>query len=205
VKKKSDTNRQNPIEILSQAGVEKAIELVDQDVTSGTDRFADIDPRELAELVGLSCECREGWNGFYYAETFPLEEEADNFGGVAEVIYHLKGEISESRYSEIESIAEEVDKEDRRDLSFLSKAECKLAEHQVWADRLKGNMENGICYLLQATVEAGDDELYFEADGEDDGSIGEVRGPYDQRNGKFMDMEKLITEDDVDILEDLTS
>ena len=193
MKKKSDTNRQNPIEILSQAGGEKTIELIDQDVTSGTDRFAKIHPWELAELVGLSCDDRDGWNGFYYAETFPLEEEADNLGGVAEVIYHLKGEISESRYSEIESIAEEVDKKDRRDLSFLSKAERKLAEHKVWAARLEGNMENGICYLLQATVEAGDHELSFEADGGDDGSIGEVRGPYQHRDGELVDLEKCFT------------
>ena len=176
--------------------MEKRVKAIYQDVESKTDAFANIDPHDLANALGLCTEDRTMWNQgqLCYAVRMPAEEYAD-CNGVLELIEHLRGKVSDERFAEISRVAMDSEKSGKSDVEFLKLEEKNLVERLICQDMLQGNLENGMCYLLRHEIILGDCELYFEADGEDDGSVITVRTPYDYRDGHFVDLDDCLTEE----------
>lgn len=82
----------------------------------------------------------------------------------------------------------------RSKFDFLTNEERDHLEGAIAMENLELNMSNGICCVARYSIPAPGGILPFEGDIEDDGHCITLRTPYDDRDGRFKDLENCVTE-----------
>ena len=174
------------------------IAAVAHDIDSGADEFASIDPHDLARALGVEQPENPaiGWTFASYAEKKSAEEQAGNRGSVEGFVDHLKGNVTEARFRELESKFEALEASGEWEFSFLKDKEREIIEQALAEDDLEGNQSNGMNCIASYTVHGAEGvELNFEGLVEDGGGCFELKTPYDERDGKFHDFSNCATDE----------
>ena len=189
------TRMADQLETLLSLPIEERVVAVDRDVRSRRNQFADIDPFDLANALGVpQPDSPSGdWSFTGYAEKVSAEELAGTYTPVAEVVEFLRGHVTLARFRVLEKRFAEVD-EQRPELGFLKSKERRIFEQIATERRLESNLSNGICRVASYSVRQRGIELEFEGDMEDDGHCLYLRTPYDKRRGNFHDRSNWVTE-----------
>jgi hypothetical protein len=170
---------------------QERIDQVEADVQNKSDRYAGIGGHELGEALGLFDCWAPGGDWARWAWTPPMTLEEDALAGEpfdSDFAERLKGVSSPARIEEISRQVELVSDTGELDYSFLEANERAALESERCRERLERDMGNGLGYYANQSVKASSGaELDFEATLEDDGSCLEIKTPYDQRDGRFLD------------------
>jgi hypothetical protein len=170
---------------------QERIDQVEADVRSRSDRYASIGGHQLGEALGLDDCWAPGGDWARWAWTPPMTLEEDALAGEpfeGDFAERLKGVSSPTRIEEVSVQFERVSETGDVDYSFLEANERAVLESERCRERLEGDMQNGLGYYANQSVKASNGaELDFEATLEDDGSCLEIKTPYDQRDGRFLD------------------
>jgi hypothetical protein len=187
----------DPLKQLQSLSVEKRIALVDEDISTGKDRYRTIPAHELALVLGIADSGHPGgdWSFTSYVERVTVEEYVTLHDPPSEVLYALKDRVGKERFAELIAKSDELDSSDSLSFSFLSAEERSIVENAIAKRELEGVQSNGMnCIGHTSVVAPSGHELRFEGDIEDDGACITLRTPYDFRDGGFHDLSKCLTE-----------
>lgn len=192
----STKDRPKPLSELLAMPLDQRIAAVAKDVRSKRDRYASIDSFDLASALGVEQpEQPAEWIFTHYAKKQTLEQYAHGRSPVSEFLNYLRDHVSEERFEELTPKFDRLDSLRRPRFGFLTKGERLIIEEALDAEELEANMSNGICCVASCSVGEGGNVLFFEGDIEDDGTCITLRTPYDQREGKFIDLSNCVTDD----------
>jgi hypothetical protein len=180
---KKKTGKRDPLSALLEKPMEKRIVAVARDVNSFNDVYAEIDPFDLAEALGVE-QARKPDNDWVFSvsgDAESIEEYASCNSPVSEIAYFLEGKIDEERFKFLEKKFAEPDAE-RNGFNFLTKEERILTEREIVKMRLSDGLKNGLGGVATYTVTLRRTHLRFVATIEDDGSCIYLKTPYDERN-----------------------
>jgi hypothetical protein len=161
------------------------------DLTSGNDKYRDIEPYRFAELAGLTPPpLDDGWTHIYYTNHQDFDELVINQD--AEIVFrcaaeYLKGKVDVAILTKVEDALSHYENGNHEvDISFLTSKEKKLIELGFMEQELH---ELDAPFVVARTCIGSPKgvELWFEGDIEDDGECLCVRTPYDYRDGEFID------------------
>jgi|GEM_PF-2819895 len=174
-----------PTEILEQMeNVPARVAAVAADFDSGADRFAEVDPYRLAELLGLhpeEFECRT-----LYGPRVSLDDYSDP---VHYFLAPLEGKVPQTRISELTKRSEAYEKGEVESDAELSPSEIRIIEDSLSDEQLE---DGGGWIVAQQTIESASGvELEFQAEIGDGGECFGCYGPYQIRDGKEADVEDL--------------
>ena len=194
IKKNTPTPAQLLTALTAIPEIKERLRVIAQDVRSKVDLYRTIDPFNLAEALGAPD--LDEWNRCTAVAIQPLEEIYKNGGGEPdEDINILDGEVSDDRFSEIVAATEAALKSKHLNFSFLSPDERQILEKTLAERQLQNDLDNGIGGIATCTVTDGEDELSFEGEIEDDGTILWLRTPYDERDGGVQDLSNCVVEE----------
>ena len=154
------------------------IAAVAEDVQAKKDEFRQIAPHKLAEVLGVPESrrpTRGHWSFISYAWKQSLEEYADEYGGLSELVILIKDKVSARRF---QTIVEKSPDLDDLEFDFLTAEERQLFEEALAYEQLQLNMDNGICCVAHHDIPASGSDLCFEAAIEDDGACIDLKTPY---------------------------
>lgn len=180
--------------------LESRLACIAGDVASRRDEFAAIPAYQLAELVGVCpIDVPDGsWGRAWYVDRRPVDEICSGGigGGVSDLFASLAKDagIAPERIEHLTALFEADD----FDGEALTPQEGKLlqdADMEYEADQC-----GGARLIADYTIELSDGRsLRFETEIGDGGESGEILGPYDDRDGKFLDLtsdDYMCTQDD---------
>lgn len=192
------TDSSPALEKLLSMSLPERIAAVEDDVSSRRDEYASIAPHDLADALGVQQPERpaDGWGFATYAEVQSVEEQADQKGSSEGFLDLLKGKVSVACYNDLGSKFAEIEESQKWDFSFLNKKERKIIEQALAKKDVEQNQSNGMNCIASYTVEGGNGEvLEFEGLIEDDGVCGDLKTPYDEREGRFHDFSNCVIAD----------
>lgn len=180
-------------ELLAIPSIEDRIRIVAIDLQERTDKYRDIDPFDLADVLGVPTpENRGDWDNYFTSEILTVEEEDQMGGPPSETVRALLEFVTGQRADEIEAKAEELDAVVNPTFEFLTTEERTILEKELAEARLQSKSENGIGGIMRYCLRSGDSTLIFEGDVEDDGVCIFLRTPYDYRDGRCVNLEKCV-------------
>ena len=169
---------------------------VEKDVRLKKDRYSKISSIEFAALLGIDeggrPRCGKApWSFFRYMEKMSISEHLCNTGNLwtPAIWAVLERTVTRERLDEIDALDESSEV-----------TEEKLTQHErdiilnALHEEIEGSVDDGPYYAIarsSVTTEDGVD-LLFEGDIEDDGVCLGLRTPYDQRDGKFVDLDTVL-------------
>jgi hypothetical protein len=173
------------------------LQAVADDVELRRDEFRKIEPHELAELLEVpSPSSPDGnWSATAYVPREPLAEYVEHNSPNYEIIHYLEGKIDQERFYTLDDEATKVaeGKKDKFDLSLLTLDEQRLIEDAIMDETLRMTGGPRVIATYDLTVPNSNRTLSFEGDIEDDGGCIDLRTPYDERDGKFVDLSDCAT------------
>ena len=188
----------DPLRKLLAMPIAERIAAIARDVRTKRDEFRNVNPHELADALGVDQpeSPTNDWTFTRYAEKQNLEEYAECHDAVSELVFLLESDVSDERYQVLlKKFAALVDYSHKRQFGFLAIKERKLLEEKLAEQQLESNDSDGMCCLAHYRIPVrGWRHLVFEACVEDDGSCFDLKTPYDQRDGKFVNLENCVTE-----------
>jgi hypothetical protein len=178
--------------------LEQRRQAVADDLFAKSPRYEAIEAHDLAEALGISAAERPdgNWNFMCYAKPETAEQYASRWSDLrSEIVYLIEDQVSPRRFKQLLRLSESLDDMDVPDFSFLKPKERDLLEAVILKERLRDNLESTFNVLAHITVIApGGEHLRFEADIEDDGACINLRTPYDERAGRFVNCTVCLTE-----------
>jgi len=172
--------------------LEDRIVAIAKDLQSRTDTFKDIGAFELADALDVpqpESPSSSDWSFTSYAERMTLEEYAEAGGEVSEILRWLEPHVGTKRFKSLEKAFAKLEEEAvEPSFDFLTAKERKVAEETIAQEQLEASESNGMNCVASYCVERPGIELWFEAVIEDDGSCIDLKTPYDERDGKTMDL-----------------
>ena len=153
------------------------------------DRFRDIPPHKLAELLGVPDAEHPGdnWSFLRYYEKRSLREYGWTFGLCYD--FELTCWSNPEDQARLRAAYERADKRAREDFTFLSEGEREILLEWCAEQERENVRSNGMCCLAHFTLDDDSDGLLrFEAEVEDDGDCYHLLTPYDYRAGRFVDL-----------------
>ncbi|MCA8976288.1 MAG: hypothetical protein KDC98_16335 [Planctomycetes bacterium] len=174
------------VSILEGMTVAERVQAVRRDVDAGTRRFAQVNVFDLAHLLDVpQPERPAGWDFCTCAEILSLEQchEEGRITDGEDLAAKLEEFVDEDRLEEIRTECASFDTGKRRDFSFLLPREREDLAEALAHEELQRLLENGIGRIATYCVSAGDVELWFHAEIEDDGVCLRLEGPYDGVDG----------------------
>lgn len=190
------TDSIEPLNELLAMSLSERIAAVCKDLATRKDVFRRVDPFDLAQALGVpeaeTPAC--GWRRTQFAERRSVEAHAECVSPISEIVYLLEGGVSAERFAILERTFAGMDADVHPTFEFLTKHERELIEEAIVTEDLESNASNGMNCLAHYTVatNAGPG-LRFEALLEGDGSCVVLRTPYDERDGKFTNLEHCLT------------
>jgi hypothetical protein len=185
-------DKQEAYERLSGLALDDRLQAVADDVESRRDEFRAIAPRDLADLLEVPApEKPDGnWTFCSYVQREPLSEYVKRCFPETEVIYLLEGKVPEARFDKLKDEVELVENGEKQfELSILSAEEQKLIEECIMQDTLNDLGSAAVIANYSVKVPKRERDLSFEATIEDDGACIDLLTPYDDRDGRFVDLE----------------
>lgn len=197
------------IDKLASLPLEERIKLVTEDVSSKKDEFRDVQSHELAELLGIEDADQPGGDWFFIK--YLTAEDVEGFKTSRyprdEMIYLLEGKIPDERYKELLSLAETVEGGDSKfgiDIFITEEDEIiikvnidvlTMEEDEIIKDKIREQLLEELNDSMRVIAHNLSEEgLTFEAIIEDDGTCLELKTPYDQRDGLFVNLDNCLTE-----------
>ena len=168
--------------------LEDRIRAVQNDVASRVDKYRDRNVHELARLLGIDASSPDDKCSYWaIVEPIDLARIAAESDEIHERwIYELESHVSKERFAHLLGVAERAGSFDF-DVSTLDTRESQTISEWIAAERLS-EPDQHILLALFTIFGAEDEALQFEGRVEDDGSIVDLLGPYDQRDGLFVSM-----------------
>ena len=180
--------------LLSMPLVER-IAAVAEDVQTETDEFRQIAPHKLAEALGVPESRRPTdryWSFTDYAHKESLEQYAYEYGGLSDVLVLIKDEVTARRF---QALVERSSDFDDLQFDFLTAEERQCLEEALAFEQLRLNMDNGISCIAHHCIPCSAGDLRFEVAIEDDGACIDLKTPYDEREGRFENLDDCVTND----------
>jgi hypothetical protein len=170
---------------------------VAEDIATKENRFSGIEPHYLAEALGIDDFKNPGaslrWSFTRYAEIVSVEEYAESHDPASEVVYFIQNDVTPERFEELLALSEPLDNQDKPQFSFLTKDERSHLEKAAAEEKLKDASENGMNCIANISVKTESGVgLEFEANVEDDGTCINLRTPYDEAKGGFVDLTNCV-------------
>ena len=157
--------------------IQQRIDRVAEDFASGKNTYATIDAWILGELLGLDWDANEHILDEGYAYRHELEDsEFDH--PFAENLGLLIGEVSESRYRELEALASSIQSNDK-DLPLNEDEVALIREAYVEAHAKEQDFDDAKSCVKTVTSTNGV-ELMFTAGIGDGGEAFDAKSPYDK-------------------------
>lgn len=183
--------------------LEERVRAVTNDVQSKNDRYRIIEAHQLAELLGIQDAWKPStdWSFLVYAHPVQLDEHLEGIHEQEEILELLEGLkecVSEKRWAELQSMFKSIESGERKFKSdLLAPREREIVQRKIQEQDLDGNRDNGIYCLAHFGVKTpdGDGFVFFEAIIEDDGDCINLKTPYDERDGGFVDLTDCLTEE----------
>ncbi len=184
----------DPLQKLLSMPLADRIASVSGDVRTRTDEFCSVHPHRLAEALGVPTTKRPNrsdWAFTDYAQKQSLEEYADQYGRLSDCVSVIEGKVPAQLF---ESLVQKSSALDELQLDILTDEERREFEEALAFEDLRSNMDNGICCVAHYSVQGHGGDLWFEATIEDDGACIDLKTPYDQRDGKFLNLNDCVTD-----------
>jgi len=108
-------------------------------------------------------------------------------------VYLIEGVVPAERLKVLVEKSSILDDYSDAEFDFLTTEERRNLEEAIAEEVLKNNMENGICCVAHHEITVSNLELQFEAYIEDDGACIDLMTPYDDRDGKFKNLDNCVT------------
>lgn len=165
------------------------ISAVAEDLRTGSDRYSSIDPRDLAEVLGVprpDMGESSPWAHFVYVEKTWISELMRT-GKVAldDLLDMIENHLSPERYAEF--LLSTEDGTEDIPAGFLTAAEEELLASEYAEERITNGNREYIPSYSQCGVRSDKDEyLAFETELCDWGELSYFFGPYEARDGKFV-------------------
>jgi hypothetical protein len=173
--------------ILIPLSASQRAEAIRKDIDSGQRKFASLDPFELADLLQVpQPESPENsWCFVTGVRVRLLDDylEEGYFDSAADLTDNLADLVESQRLKEIEDDCVKYDDGAREDFSFLHPEERKHLEMEFARENLTRLRDNGLGCTAFYCVTSGNQELWFHASIEDDGTCFNLLTPYDGING----------------------
>ena len=171
------------------------IDAVAIDLVSKRDAFKEIDAHDLADALGMPSDALSDWAFVRYQEQITVEDYAESTSPASEIVYALEGKVTKKRLKELLRRTKDFPDFERTSFAFLSEHEREALENEVTRKRLVSNSSNGMKCIANNAVESSSGYiLRFEGEIEDDGACIFLRTPYDERDGKFVNLDNCQTE-----------
>jgi hypothetical protein len=192
------SNHQNDaLEELMNLPVDERLEAIAKDLARKRPRFSKISAHDLAEALDVPDHLQPSgdWSFTRYAEIVSVEEYAEFRSPASEIVYLIRDNVSESRFEELLELSAPLDDDPEPRFDFLTRTERSRLEQTIAEDQLEANSSNGMNCIAHFSVQSSSgQDLRFEATVEDDGCCIELRSPYDCKNGRFVNLDKCITD-----------
>ena len=182
-----------PLKSLLSMPLALRIATVAQDVKTSRDAFRDINPHDLADALGVPDSRRptdHDWFFTHYAEKQTLEEYGERS---SEIVLWMEGLVSEDRFKDLVEKSANLNSDSASEFDFLKMKERQNIEELIAEKALESNIENGICCVAHHEIAVSNVKLQFEAYIEDDGACIDLMTPYDERDGKFKNLDNCVT------------
>ena len=183
----------DPLHKLLSMPLADRIAAIGEDVQKKTDEFRSVNPHRLAEALGVPTTKRPNrsdWALTNYERKQSLEDYAYEYGCLSDCVSMIEGKVPAQLF---ESLVQKSSALDELQLDILTDEERREFEEALAFEQLKSNMDNGICCIAHYSVQALGGDLSFEAAIEDDGACIDLKTPYDQRDGKFLNLNDCVT------------
>ena len=174
-------------ELVGLADGKARLDAVAHDLSSGTLKFALIDPWSLARLLGLDPSDNGDWGRSFYVYRTRLDDLGLDQPG-AENIKLLKGHIPAARYAKLESMASKAIKTGGDDIQLL-KQEIEILEEQL---TLEADPFSDLVHISTELETPSGDSLEFEGLVGDGGEVCELYGPYELARGEGVDLDDCV-------------
>ena len=197
------TAEKKAIAKLSAMEINKRKSAVAEDVQSKRDRYSKISSIELAALLGIDEGGRPGcgeasWSFYRYVEKMSINEHLWNTGRLwtPAIWSALEMAVTKERLDEIDALDESdgfTDESNEFIEEKLTQDERDIILNALY-EEIEENLEDGPYYAIARSCVTTEDgvDLLFEGDIEDDGVCLGLRTPYDQRDGKFVDLDTVL-------------
>jgi hypothetical protein len=186
---------------LLQMDLDQRRKVVRDDVDSRKDEFKILSPEELANALEIPLDALDTnsdaydwsrWYHYYYAAIKTREELLEaGYSPIDELLPYLEGVITEQRYDFLSKRFSKKNANEKSLMKLLTDEECKLIAREIaeWAVSNPAE-ETGDGWIATYGVRCGNGEyLTFEVSLNGDyGAIDGLLTPYDERDGKFMDL-----------------
>jgi len=177
----------------------RRIQAVAADVESRADLYATIPEFELAELLGIVephilAASGTKWEYLYYSPRVSLEEHFDNGSYEFDMMLeHLPVNSAPNRSKELLDAFSAKEEKAEPPFKLLKPEERETIETALQAAEMENLQSNGMNCLAHVEVTSPSGEsLRFEAVVEDDGQCETLRTPYDERDGRFVDLTECL-------------
>ena len=195
--KDGNTRKPDPLSALLAMPLKKRIVAVAEDLQSGTDRFRRIEAFELADALGVpqpESPSSAEWTFTSYAERETVEELVEKGTDSSEILGLLEPHVGARRFKSLEKAFARLEETDKPSFDFLTAKERSAVEETIAQRQLEANQSNGMNCVASYCVGRGKLALWFQAVIEDDGNCYELKTPYDERDGKCLDLTDCVTD-----------
>jgi hypothetical protein len=187
-----------PLQELLAMPLSARIEAVIKDVMSHEDKFKNIDSHALADALGVpeTESPGQGWCFTRYAMRESVETYAEGHFPVSEIVYLIEDKVAPERFQTLLKYSLTLDGVENPRFDFLTEQEREQLIEAITADQLESNSSNGMNCIAHYVIESplGED-LWFEAEIEDDGACIILRTPYDSRDNRFIDLTNCLVDE----------